>query len=264
MQDGAYFGVRWREGKELCLGEFSNADAPLRLQDFEDGLEVGIAGVVEGFLFGSREFIGSAIFAGFFHEDQGAIVKDDMIFKEGLWTSKAVGEEAPEAASGDFRFFAGKAFDGAFRVFGVGFSDGGFDFHPVANGGDLAKRNAGLGHAPGAGIHSEEKDSFGGVCEFFKVKPMRFPGVIQWVVDVCHRSGELEAIDGFAEFVGCADEVFAYGHRHVLILDADGFADLFDACRCCEVESKGNTSCLVPDAFDNRVTVSVCDDIGST
>lgn len=85
-----------------------------------------------------------------------------------------------------------KSFDRAFGMFVRGAIDFGLYSKPVDNGIDLPERNACLGHAPRTWVHSEKEalNRFG--CEVLDVFLVGRPCILQWVVDMRDRSGELK------------------------------------------------------------------------
>lgn len=166
--------------------------------------EVAQAGIFNRLHFGGGEFVRCEIGTRFAHPDQRAVVEDEVVGEEIAGIREAFGEQSPEAATTDFRARAGESFNRSFWVFSCGFSDGGFDFHPVAHGGDLTKRNTGLGHAEGARIHAEEQHAFGGGAEAVEVRLVRLPGVVERVIGVGNRWGEGES----GEFAGEASGRF--------------------------------------------------------
>src|SRR2546423_13286883 len=77
--------------------------------------------------------------------------------------------------------------------------DRGLDLEPVADSGDLAEGDAGLGHAERAGIHPEEEDAFRIVAVTPEIKLVGAPGVMERVVNVGDGRRESEMVDGVAE-----------------------------------------------------------------
>jgi hypothetical protein len=73
---------------------------------------------------------------------------------------------------------------------------------PVTNGCDLAKWNASLCHAKGAWIHPQKKNP---ACRFripCQIRMVRFPSILQGVVDVCDWRLKTEFINGMAQLLG--------------------------------------------------------------
>src|SRR5665648_54099 len=62
--------------------------------------------------------------------------------------------------------------------------------HPPADGGNVAKGDAGLRHPEGAWVHPHENRLLGRMSESGEVFQVGAPGVLQRVVDVGHRRGE--------------------------------------------------------------------------
>src|SRR4051812_16414574 len=67
-----------------------------------------------------------------------------------------------------------------------------FDFKPIANCRDLAERYPGLDHTERAGIHSQKDDALPVVTVLSQVSFMRFPGIIERVVDVGDGTSKTE------------------------------------------------------------------------
>ncbi len=216
VQDLAVFDVDSVEGVlGLLLGEASDADDPFGLEDFDAASEVQVAGFEEGGAFGCGKFVGGTVSRAFFHEDERAIVEDEVFGEEvfGVWI--ALGKESPEASARDFGLFAIEAEDGPLGVFGLGLLDRFADAHPVFDGVDFAEGNSGLGHAPGARIHAHEDDALFGGGVAFEVGMVRFPSVAQRIVDVGDRGRKGERVDRVAEFFCGLGEFGSEGHRAI-------------------------------------------------
>ena len=209
VEDAAGFegGVHGGFGAVGALfGKGADADDPFGLEGGDDGAEVGVAGGFHGGGFGGGKFVWGVIAAAGFDEDEGAVVGDEVVCKKGFCFAEALGKEAPEASAADFGIGAVEADDGALFVFALGFADGFVDAHPVADGGDFAEGDAGLGHAKGAGVHADEDDAFLAAAKAAQVGLMRCPGVVERLIDVLDRGGEVERAQGFAQGLGGGDE----------------------------------------------------------
>lgn len=208
VEDGGDGGLLGNsDALETAFCKLAHSDCELGLEVVDDLLEVGVAGVEEGFLFGSGELVRGAVAAAFFHEDEGAVVGDEVLREEVGGVGVDFFEESPKSATGDFGFLAGEAFDDAFGVFLGGLAHGGFEAHPVAHVFDFAEGNSGLAHAPGTGVHAEEEDSFLRVGEAFEVEAMRFPSIGEGIVDVSDGLSKRELVNLVAEFLGGGDEL---------------------------------------------------------
>ena len=91
-------------------------------------------------------------------------------------------------------------------MFRFRFSDRPLDPEPVPHQGNAAEGDAGLGHAPGSGIHAEQEHALGRIAEPLEILPERRFGVAQWVVDMGHGSVETETVDLAAQVVVLIDD----------------------------------------------------------
>src|SRR5438128_2665165 len=114
---------------------------------------------IEGRAFARRQFIRRAIASGLFEKRERAVVRDEVIAEEFLRRTEAFREQSPEPFAADFAAMAIESSHEPFRMFARRAIDLHFDAEPIADGGDLAERDAGLGHAERAGIHSEKQDA---------------------------------------------------------------------------------------------------------
>jgi hypothetical protein len=206
MENGADLEAVRGDLLEAALGIFADPNGPLGIEGPEDRLEVTVTGPVEEFLFCGGEFVGSVVAAGFLHEDEGAVVENEVVGEKFPGRCEALLEEPPEPPAAHFRALASEAFDGAFGVFVRGFSDLGVDSDPVANELDFTERDANLGHAPRAWIHPEEDDAFFRVSKGFQVGLVGVPSVVQRIVDVGDRISEGEEVDLVAKLLRRFDE----------------------------------------------------------
>jgi hypothetical protein len=71
-----------------------------------------------------------------------------------------------------------------------------FNAEPVAHGGDFAEWNASLYHAERARIHPQKQDAFAVSCITPQVLLMRWPGIIERIVNVFNRRTETQFVYG--------------------------------------------------------------------
>lgn len=151
--------------------------------------------------------IWSSVFAGGFEESERAIIDDEMILKKGGGSAELSGKEVPEAAAADLGPGAIEAEDRAIGMFEGWFADGPLDLEPIADGGDFAEGNTGLGHSERAWVHPEEQDALGRIAVFAEVKFVCLPGISERIINMGDRRAELEGVDGIAELRGCLNEM---------------------------------------------------------
>lgn len=132
-----------------------------------------------------------------------------MIGEKALSFSKSVGKETPEPLTGNFRTRASESGDRAARMFEFRFGNRAFNSEPIANGADLAKRNAGLDHSKGPGIHAEKENSFLTVAKFSEIEFVTGPCIYQWIVNVGYGRGKLETVDVGSQAARRGQEVSA-------------------------------------------------------
>ena len=135
---------------------------------------------------------------GVLEEQQRAIIMDQVLGEESLGLAETFLEQTPEAATADLGSVAGEAGDLLARMLFFGTPDRHLQPHPVADGGDLAERHAGLGHAERSGIHPQEEHLLrpgGGIST--QIGLVRSPRVVQRLVDVVRGRGECSPRQGF-------------------------------------------------------------------
>ena len=93
-----------------------------------------------------------------------------------------LGGPAVQACARDLVARAGEAVDRALGVLVCRLVDALVDAHPLAHDRDVAEGHAGLGHAPGAGVHAHQDNAFTPGAEAFEVLSVGRPGVVQRVV----------------------------------------------------------------------------------
>ena len=139
------------------------------------------------------------------------MIDDEVVSKKIFRRGEAFAEESPKAASADFAAGAGEAVDGALGVFAGGLADGGIDAEPIARGGDFAEGNAGLRHAEGAGVHTEEHNAFFGGGSEAEILLVRGPRVVERIVHVRHGVSKGEGVASGTQVAGGSDD-FLGGH----------------------------------------------------
>ena len=123
---------------------------------------------------------------------------DQVVGEESLRLTETFLEKSPQAATAHLGAMAREAGDLLARMLLVGTPDRHLQPHPVSDGGDLAERHAGLGHAEWSGIHAQEKHLLGSVRRIpTQVGFMRGPGVVQRLVDEIRRRRKRTACQGF-------------------------------------------------------------------
>merc|ERR1712034_53556 len=174
----AILGAPRREG--------ADADHPLGFEDPGEVEQEAIAGRKEGLAFARRQLVGGAVAAAFFHEDQGAVIGDEVLLEKTLRSPKMRGHRAPEPRPAHFAPRAGKALDRALGIDSGGLGHRCLDAQPVPNPAHLAEGDAGLRHAEGAGIHAEEDHAPPPGRVAPEVGVVGTLGVLDGVVDVAY------------------------------------------------------------------------------
>jgi len=78
---------------------------------------VGVANCVERLALGGGEFVGRVVLAAGLHEDEWAVVGDEVVFEKFGRRFEPLAKQAPETFAGNFAARACQAFDGTFGVF---------------------------------------------------------------------------------------------------------------------------------------------------
>ena len=146
-----------------------------------------IADFEELFALGKLELVRRQIATAVSTESQRTIVHNEMPGEESFRRTKPVGEQLPQTAATHLGTHAVESEHRTFWMFQFRASDGSPDFHPVANGGNLAKWNPRLCHPEGPGIHAQKDDSLFPAAKPAQIKFMGRPCIIQRVVDVADR-----------------------------------------------------------------------------
>ena len=89
------------------LSETSHGDEPLRLENFYDAPQVGVAGGHQRSSLGGGQLIWGSIAAGVFHEGQRAVVDDKVICEKSFRGADALAKQAPQSAAAHLTTRAG-------------------------------------------------------------------------------------------------------------------------------------------------------------
>jgi hypothetical protein len=165
-------------------GEISHTDDPIRLEHPNDFAQVIVAHSEQGLAFLRRQLVRRAVAAALFQEGERAVIHNEMVAKEPLGRTETLREQSPEPSPADFRSVAIKAGDRPARMLVERATDRALDSQPSTHGGDLAERHADLRHAKGTGVHAEEEDALAAVSILTEIRFMRFPRVVERVIDV--------------------------------------------------------------------------------
>src|SRR5262245_42747743 len=113
-----------------------------------------------------------------------------MFFEKILRPGEPRCKEVPQTLATNLRAMTPKACNGPLRVYLQRLVYNSFNHQPVAYRSDFPKRNPGLCHSKRSWVHPEENHSLLARTELVQIIAMRFPGVMQWVIDVGHRGSE--------------------------------------------------------------------------
>ena len=200
------------------LRESADPDHPFGLEDLDHPAQVLVADGVQGASLAGSEFIGGAIAAGGFHEDEGAVVGHEMLAEERLRRTEMTCDRPPQTRAAHLAAAAGEALDRTRRMFVRGPGDGLFDSHPVAHARDFAEGYARLCHAEGAWIHAEKNHALAALAESAQVGLVAPGGVGEGIVDVGDRRSETKRVDGPGETASRLDQSLCTGHGKVLLM----------------------------------------------
>ncbi len=188
------------------LREVADAD-DMRWGERRDDLdERVVAGGEERLTLGRGQLLGDAVGAALLDEGERAVVGDEGPGEEPIGAAEQLFEEPPQALAGDLGATAREALDRALGVLRGRYADGGGDADPIAYGGDLAKRDAGLHHAERARVHADEEHATGRVAVAIEVDAMGGRSVDERVVDDRDRGREREAIEARDQVLVDRDE----------------------------------------------------------
>lgn len=174
-----------------------------------------VTGLVERISFIRWQLVGRAVPSGGFHENQGAIVGDEMLTKKRVWISPVVGDCPPETSAADFASRTVKSIDATFWMFVVGTIDAFFNAQPIADPTDLAKGYARLGHSVGARIHAKKDDPLRAVSESSQILAITTGGMTQWIIDVRDRLSEVDRIEPLGEYSSRSVQPVSLSHDSV-------------------------------------------------
>jgi len=194
------------------FGESADADDPFRFEDVDDASQVIVTRLVESVSLGRGKFVRRSVAAGFLHEDERAVIGDEMATEEGFGFMPMIRDCAPEARAADLASRTCKAIDRSFRVFVRRSIDAFLDPDPVPYGIDFTKGHAGLGHAVGARVHAQKDDPLRTVGEAAQIAPESTPRMTQGIVDVGDRGTESNRIQAAREDVGGSNQAVCMTH----------------------------------------------------
>src|SRR5688572_5682743 len=115
-------------------GKAPYPDHPLRVQHFDDALEMAITRGEQLRHFRLRQLVGSPIEAALLHEGEWTIVDDKVLFKELRRFAEALREQSPKPLPADLASRTIEPEHDAFRMFDPWFADFRAQLHPLADG----------------------------------------------------------------------------------------------------------------------------------
>ena len=146
------------------------------------------------FLFNCSEVIWSSVAASGFNEKQWAVVDYKKTSEKPLRCSKPLFRPPPQSPAANLTPWTGETL---YRPLGMQLSrtaHGCLYAQPLSDGSHLAERDAGLGHSPRAGIHSQEDDLYGAFGIEVHVPIIGCSGVFKGIVDVAHWRAEAQKL----------------------------------------------------------------------
>jgi hypothetical protein len=194
--------------KELlgALGsKIAYADDPFRLKNVHDLAQMFVARGEQRGAFRCRQFIWGAIPAAALHKSEWAIIHHNVLLKKFFSGTESLGEKSPQPLTTDLAALTRESDYESLRVLTCRTTDLGLDPEPIADGGDLTERDAGLDHAERARIHPEKDHPFRCVGITAQVSFVCRPGIIEWVVNVRDGWSEVELAYGGAKTQGGLD-----------------------------------------------------------
>ena len=207
MQDAADSEIPTGQcGSRAGLREGADAHHPFGIEDGDDPPEMVVAGCVDRSAFVRRKLVRRPVASAGLHEDEGAVVRNEMVSEEGLRIAPSLGDRAPESGATDFAPAACETLDGASGMLVPRAVDAFLDAHPIANHVDLAEGDPGLGHAMGTGIHAEEEDAFRSVGETAEIAPGAPGGISGRIVDVGDGWAEADGGEAIGKPAGGSDQ----------------------------------------------------------
>lgn len=207
MENAADFNGWFRkrlQGATRC--KIADPHDPFRLQNARSGDQMPVARGEQDFPFGRGQFVRRAISSRAFEECERAVVDYEVLGKKTLRTEKAFREKPPEPLPADFQARTIEAGDATFWMLANGLADGGFDSQPIPNSFNFTERHAGLNHAEWPGIHSQKNHALPAGSKFAQIRRVTGPGVIERIVNMSHRRGELQRSDFLAQALRRRDE----------------------------------------------------------
>lgn len=195
------------------FGESAHADDEARSKDGDAVSQRLVAQPVELLTLIGLELVRGEVSPTRFEKLQRAVVADKKSLKELFGSGEGVFSPAPEASTGDFASSAGETEHRSFGMFVGRSPNTSLDPEPVTHCGDFAKRNTGLGHPPGAGVHSEQKYLPRAASVSPEVLRVDFPSVVQRIVDMAHGLSERELRDTRSQPI--RDQFEIHGSHHL-------------------------------------------------
>jgi|GEM_PF-137386 len=234
----------------------SDTDNPVWLQGADGCFEMGVTGGEQRLSLLHRQLVWSQVFSGFTHENEGAIVNDEVIGEKGFWGDELLLEIAPKTTATDFRTRAAETFNAALGVLRLRFSNGTLKPQPVPSCSDLAKRNTRLRHPERTGVHAQQKRLLLSCSKATNVLHVNSTSVRKWVVGELNRRCELQGVAG---------------HREGFDRLKDRFRSLFisefcHGCRrllCCHIRSIAEAQSIMnPQDIDFQIILETARDAG--
>lgn len=211
MQDPSKLYLREIPGLEYSAAAFlskaADANQPFGLQYLQQASQMLVTDIFQGPPRIGWKLIGGDIASRAFHENQRAIIDDEMLLKKCLGRCKLLLEQSPQAAAGNFASRAVPALNGTLGMLAQRSADGSIDFQEFADGRYFTKGNACLSHPPRPGIHAQEKNATTGQRVPLPKLTMRFPGVFQRVVDPGNACVEPQFGHVLAELLCVAEQL---------------------------------------------------------
>lgn len=139
---------------QATLGICPDSNNGFGLQDSSERLQKLIAARLEHLGILAIQFVGRDVSSPFVHEDERAIIRDEMLLKEGVWSREPFREETPKSSPRDFGFLTSESFDRTLGMLFERLRNRGMNLKIVSDRCDLAKWNPRLRHPKRAWIHS--------------------------------------------------------------------------------------------------------------
>ncbi len=138
-----------------------------------------------------RELVRSEVAAPLVEKEKRAVVGDPEVLKEIGGIGPAVSDPSPESGAADLFAFAGEPEHGLLVVGWRRNDRWTLEAQPVPDDRHRPERDRGLGHSPGAGVHSDEKRAAAIVAA---LEPLfvQFCRVVERAVGPGHRRARIE------------------------------------------------------------------------